>query len=63
MTAETEVKVEKKKGGRPVGYSPKQETPGQPKQTGGIELLLEGEYVTLRIPKKHLTRKLLAELL
>lgn len=30
---------------------------------GGLELVLDGDYVTVRIPRKALTKKLLAELL
>jgi hypothetical protein len=47
----------KKKGGRPVGYSPKAE----PK--AGISVTVEGDEVIIRIPKKELSRKLLADLI
>jgi hypothetical protein len=47
---------EKKKGGRPKGFSPKTEAKG-------IQVTIEGEYVVLKIPKKDLSRKLLADLI
>ncbi|HEY9664456.1 MAG TPA: hypothetical protein V6C65_38920 [Allocoleopsis sp.] len=53
---QTEVKPEPKKGGRPKGFSPKTEAKG-------IQVIIEGEYVVLKIPKKDLSRKLLADLI
>jgi hypothetical protein len=47
---------EKKKGGRPMGYSPKTETKG-------MKISVEGDEVVIRIPKKDLSRKLLADLI
>lgn len=46
----------KKKGGRPVGYSPKQE----PKHALAEE---DGEYVVIRVPKKQLAKLLLKDLI
>lgn len=46
----------KKKGGRPVGYSPKQE----PKHALAEE---DGEYVLIRVPKKQLAKLLLKGLI
>ncbi|HEY9661975.1 MAG TPA: hypothetical protein V6C65_26260 [Allocoleopsis sp.] len=53
---QTEVKPEPKKGGRPKGFSPKQETKG-------MRVSIEGDEVVIRIPKKDLSRKLLADLI
>jgi len=50
----------KSKGGRPVGFKPQ---PKVNKSPVGIEMTLEGEFVLIKIPKKSLTRKLLAELM
>jgi transcriptional regulator with XRE-family HTH domain len=42
----------------------KSETAAQPKPgAGGVEMLLEGDYVVIKLPRKALTKKLLAELL
>jgi hypothetical protein len=35
----------------------------KPAGNGGVELSLEADYVTIRVPRKVLTKKLLAELL
>ncbi|MCX6127869.1 MAG: hypothetical protein NTX25_02250 [Proteobacteria bacterium] len=35
----------------------------QPKPHGGVEISLEGDSVVIRLPKKALTKKLLADLL
>lgn len=48
-----EKKQEPKKGGRPVGYSSKPQ----------ITIEVKGEQVVITIPKKDLTKKLLAEFL
>jgi hypothetical protein len=54
---QTEVKPEPKKGGRPKGFSPAKA------EAKGIQVTIEGEYVVLKIPKKDLSRKLLADLI
>lgn len=46
----------KKKGGRPVGYSPKPEAKG-------VTVSDDGEYITVRIPKKQLGKLILKDLL
>jgi len=54
---QTEQKPEpKKKGGRPVGYSPKPEAKG-------VIVEDEGDFITVRIPKKHLGKLLLKDLI
>lgn len=45
-----------KKPGRPVGYVP-------PKPKGEWAVSVEGDYVVIKVPKKDLGRKLLAELI
>jgi hypothetical protein len=55
-TAQTKQGDNKKKGGRPVGYSPKQD----PK---GLILHDDGEYITVKIPKKQLGKLILKDLL
>lgn len=62
MSIEQATSPVRPKGGRPKGYSPKQETPGQAKP-GGVELSLDGDFITIKIPKKQLTKRLLAELI
>jgi hypothetical protein len=53
----TEVKeVTKGKGGRPPGYSPKQEAKA-------VVVEEDGEYITIRIPKKQLSKLILKDLL
>ena len=49
----------KSKGGRPKGFSPL----SQPKAKPSIELTIEGDFVVIKLPKKDLSRKLLAELI
>jgi hypothetical protein len=44
------------KKGRPAGYSPKA-------AQGSITVTIEGDEVVIRIPKKDLSRKLLADLI
>jgi hypothetical protein len=53
---QTQPTEQKKKGGRPVGYSPKQET----KHTLAEE---DGDYVLIRVPKKQLAKLLLKDLI
>jgi hypothetical protein len=61
MSTEPETSAPKtNKGGRPKGFSHKQETPGQPKQ----ELLQDdGEYVVIRVKKRELAKLLLRDLI
>jgi hypothetical protein len=47
----------KKKGGRPLGYSPTKTSKPE------VSLSIEGEYVIIKLPKKDLSRKLLADLI
>jgi hypothetical protein len=46
----------KKKGGRPVGYSPKPEAKG-------VIVADDGEFITVKIPKKQLGKLILKDLL
>lgn len=46
----------KKKGGRPVGYTPKPEAKG-------VIVEDSGDYITVKIPKKQLGKLILKDLL
>lgn len=46
----------KKKGGRPVGYSPKPEAKG-------VIVSDDGDYITVKIPKKQLGKLILKDLI
>lgn len=49
---------EKKKSGRPIGYSPAKTSPKI-----GMTATIEGDEVVIRLPKKDLSRKRLAEII
>jgi hypothetical protein len=46
----------KNKGGRPLGFSPKA-------KANSIRIEIQGDEVVIRLPKKDLSRKLLADLI
>lgn len=62
MSTDTELKAEKKKGGRPVGYSPAKAPKdiNSPKEPPLISE--DGDYLVIRVSKKAVAKLLLKDL-